>query len=406
MSILNSNSKNRAVVVFGEDWGEHPSSTQYLIKELNSHRKVVWINSIGLRKPKLSWRDIFRVVKKLASYFKVKKEAKLKQNQQQCTANFVVINPLVIPCANSWLSIKLSQWMLTRQLSSVLTKFEVKMPIVWCSLPTAVDYLKLFSDSTSVYYCGDDFGSLAGVDHDVVLDKEKQLVRQVKYIFTASKALLSKFPKDKTVTIPHGVNYPLFNRKQTTRPEDLPSGAAIAGFYGSISTWLDQELILHAAQTLKDWNFVFIGNIECNIDRLLNIPNIYFLGAKNHRELPNYIQHWNVALLPFKDNKQIQMCNPLKLREYLASGTPIVSTNFNALEAYKEYVMVTNDKSDICKAILFANAEISANTDFSSINNIDDLLMLTSIKNQRTECVIDESWQQRASKVERYLMEC
>jgi len=100
------------------------------------------------------------------------------------------------------------------------------------------------------------------------------------------------------------------------------------------------------------------------------------------------------------------MCNPLKLREYLASGTPIVSTNFNALEAYKEHVMVTNDKSDICKAILFANAEILANTDFSSINNIDDLLMLTSIKNQRTECVIDESWQQRASKVERYLMEC
>jgi glycosyltransferase involved in cell wall biosynthesis len=404
MTNFSNTTEHRALVVFGEDWGEHPSSTQHLIGEIKNDRKVVWINSIGLRKPRLSWRDIIRVVKKLSYFFKPKQEPRLKQ--EKINANFVVINPLVMPCANSWLAIKLSHWLLARQLRGVLTKLEIKTPIVWCSLPTAVDYLTLFPESTSIYYCGDDFGSLAGVDHNVVLEKEKLLVSHVKYIFTASKALLSKFPKHKTVTIPHGVNYPLFNEKQNVRPADLPSGAAIAGFYGSISTWLDQELIIHAAQTLADWNFIFIGNIECNIDRLLKLPNIHFLGAKNHSELPHYIQHWNVALLPFKDNKQIQMCNPLKLREYLASGTPIVSTNFNALEAYKGHVNITNDSSDICQAILLANAEIQENMNFNNINNIDDLLMLTSIKARRTSSVIDESWQARANKIERYLMEC
>jgi glycosyltransferase involved in cell wall biosynthesis len=404
MSNLDVFSKNRTLVVFGEDWGKHPSSTQHLVKELSNNRKIVWINSIGLRKPDFSWRDIIRVFRKLTTFLGTHKKSCLQQDE--IPSNFVVINPLVMPCANSWLSIKLSQWMLSHQLNKLSIKINIENPIVWCSLPTAVDYLSIFEDSTSVYYCGDDFGSLAGVDHDVVLQKETLLTRRVKYIFTASEALLSKFPKEKAVTLPHGVNFSLFNRKYNERPVDLPSGHSIVGFYGSISSWLDQALILYAAQTLPSWNFVFIGNVECNIDKLLNVPNIYFIGPKSHCELPKYIQHWNVALLPFKDNKQIQMCNPLKLREYIASGTPIVSTNFNALEEYKQHVMVVKDKRDICRALLLADAEISESTNFNNINDINDLLALSSAKKKRARSVINESWQQRASQVERYLLQC
>jgi glycosyltransferase involved in cell wall biosynthesis len=402
MATFNHSSKHRPLVVFGEDWGKHPSSTQHLIKELNNKRKVVWINSIGLRKPKLSWHDLLRVIKKISTFFSFKTNIDVPAEKR--SIDFVVINPLVVPCANSWISIKFSRWMLARQLSKQLTALDIENPIVWCSLPTAVDYLALFTNSTCVYYCGDDFGSLAGVDHQVVTEKEVQLVRKVKYIFTASEALLDKFPKDKTITIPHGVNYALFNEKQGKRPADLPPGKSIVGFYGSISTWIDQELILHAAKMLPDWNFVFIGHIECNIDNLLKVSNIHFIGAKNHCDLPNYIQHWNVALLPFKDNKQIQMCNPLKLREYLASGTPIVSTHFNALDEYKSHVTITNNKKDICQAILLANAEVSESMNFNKINDIDALLALTSIKDKREKSVINESWQRRANQIDRYLL--
>jgi len=296
--------------------------------------------------------------------------------------------------------------MLARQLNKQLAALDIENPIVWCSLPTAVDYLSLFSNSASIYYCGDDFGSLVGVDHQIVTQKEQQLIKRVKYIFTASDALVNKFPKDKTITIPHGVNYALFNEKKVGRPDDLPKGKPIAGFYGSISTWIDQEIILYAALMLPEWNFVFIGQVECNIDHLINVKNIHFIGIKNHDELPNYIQHWNVALLPFKDNKQIQMCNPLKLREYLASGTPIVSTYFNALEAYKKYVTVINNDMNICQAILLANEETPANTGLEESNNVGDSLMLSLARNKREKSVKNESWQRRADKIERYLLIC
>ena len=62
-------SASRPMIVFGEDWGAHPSSTQHLIKVLSTQRDIVWVNSIGLRKPRFSWRDITRIATKLKARF-------------------------------------------------------------------------------------------------------------------------------------------------------------------------------------------------------------------------------------------------------------------------------------------------------------------------------------------------
>ncbi|MFT5003100.1 MAG: glycosyltransferase involved in cell wall biosynthesis, partial [Flavobacteriales bacterium] len=156
-----------------------------------------------------------------------------------------------------------------------------------------------------IYYCGDDFNSLAGVDHKFVSDKEALLVEKSNYIFTASKKMLERFPQDKTVNIPHGVNFKLFSKQVMHTPDDLPQGKPIAGFYGSISAWLDQSLLVKTIKALPHWNFVFIGKVDCNVDKLQQFSNVYFLGSRPHNDLPKYIQNWNVAMLPFVNNKQI-----------------------------------------------------------------------------------------------------
>ncbi len=53
------------LVVFGEDWGGHPSSTQHLVRRLSGQRRVVWVNSIGLRRPRLDRADLARLGRKL-----------------------------------------------------------------------------------------------------------------------------------------------------------------------------------------------------------------------------------------------------------------------------------------------------------------------------------------------------
>jgi glycosyltransferase involved in cell wall biosynthesis len=417
-------SKNRPLIVFGEDWGAHPSSTQHIVKVLGQTRSVIWLNSIGLRKPKLTVNDLVRLFNKVKSsivsqptnnkksnikgYIKryIKSYKKSYKTEVIDNSNFIIINPLVIPCANSWFSLKLSKIILKWQLKLACKKLAIIDPIIWTSLPTSVDYLELFGNAPCVYYCGDDFNSLAGVDHQFVSQKEKELVEKSSYIFTASEKMLDKFPRNKAVNIPHGVNFSLFSEQIKKTPFDLPQGKPIAGFYGSISAWLDQDLLVQTIKALPHWHFVFIGKVDCNVDKLQQFSTVYFLGTKPHNDLPKYIQNWNVAMLPFVNNQQIQMCNPLKLREYLASGTPVVTTDFNALKGYRKHLQIANEGTPFYQAILLANAEITPAVNFDKLEKMSDLLDITQVKKTRKTSVINESWESRAMDIQRYLVTC
>jgi len=409
-------SKDRPLIVFGEDWGAHPSSTQHIVNVLSQTRSVIWLNSIGLRKPKLTRHDLGRLFNKVKSFIisqhtnneraNTVNHKAIEVNNTQSKFPFIIINPLVIPCADSWFSLKLSKIILRWQLQLACKKLAVHDPIIWSSLPTSVDYLELFDKAPCVYYCGDDFNSLAGVDHQFVSQKEDLLVEKSRYIFTASEKMLDRFPRDKAVNIPHGVNFSLFSKQVNKVPRDLPQGKPIAGFYGSISAWLDQDLLVKTIRALPHWNFVFIGKVDCNVEKLQHFPNVYFLGIKLHNDLPKYIQNWNVAMLPFVNNKQIQMCNPLKLREYLASGTPIVTTDFNALNGYRKYLQIASEVNSFHQAILLANAEVTPIVNFDKLKKMSDLIAITKIKTTRSSSVMNESWENRAMHVQRYLAKC
>ena len=145
-SVPSLSRKNRPLIVFGEDWGAHPSSTQHIVKVLGKTRPVIWLNSIGLRKPKLTLHDLLRLFNKAKSFI-VNKPKSIKEGnmaKEDINSNFIVISPLVIPCANSWFSLKLSKIILKWQLKSACKKLAIEDPIIWTSLPTSVDYLELF----------------------------------------------------------------------------------------------------------------------------------------------------------------------------------------------------------------------------------------------------------------------
>jgi hypothetical protein len=57
----------RGIVAFAEDWGGLPSSTQHIVGRLARDRDVVWVNSIGMRRPRLDARDLKRLVAKASA---------------------------------------------------------------------------------------------------------------------------------------------------------------------------------------------------------------------------------------------------------------------------------------------------------------------------------------------------
>ena len=69
------------MVVFGEDWGRHPSSTQHLVRRLSGDRSMLWVNSIGMRRPRLNRADMHRMFEKANSIFSKRVQEPVLENR-------------------------------------------------------------------------------------------------------------------------------------------------------------------------------------------------------------------------------------------------------------------------------------------------------------------------------------
>ncbi|MCW1890380.1 hypothetical protein OK016_18545 [Vibrio chagasii] len=143
----------RDLIVFGEDFGGLPSSTQHLVRQLAKTHKVLWINSIGFRQPRLSVKDVTRAFNKLFG-----KTNAITQNMSDSAGlnNIKVANLRTILAPASYASRKLAaQMMMLQQLKPMIEELNLQDPILWTSLPTAVDLCGIWVSSAVVYYCGD-----------------------------------------------------------------------------------------------------------------------------------------------------------------------------------------------------------------------------------------------------------
>lgn len=415
----------KTLVVFGEDWQGLPSSTQHLIKPLCNQYDVIWLNSIGLRQPHFNIQDTKRIMKKLYSFFKPSSSnthsSNKNKNKNKNTLNNhkemnrpkeinkpkIILNIKTLPAPKNLLLRKICGKFMAYQINKQLAAIHCENPIIWASLPTAIDAIKFLNAQSIIYYCCDDFNSLAGVDHATIAQHEIELLNTAQLIIASQPTLAqnliqrlnnhqankNKPTKKIHQVLPHGVDYDYFSAPVIIA-DDLPTnGKPTAGFYGSIASWLDFDLLNTIIEHNKHWNFVFIGRIENSIKtqvaKLKAHPNTYFLGAKEHHQLSRYSQHWHASLLPFNDCEQIQNCNPLKLREYLATGVPIISTYFPAVDEYKQIVNIAHNPYEF-------NQHLKT---IEQLNNHDKKI----IQQAQQKAVEQHSWQARSQQIHQWI---
>lgn len=345
----------KKLIVFGEDWGRFPSSTQYLIGGLlKLGWDVIWINSIGMRKLKFELTYFRRAIHKLYQYF----QGKTKQYQMSLPNHLTVINPMVIPIIGHSLVNKINCYILKKQLANAMHANKFINPIVWMTIPTAYPYVAIFENFPLVYYCCDDYSVLGDSPHSQILSLEEKLVKKAVLVIVVSDVLAMKKPADKTFYLDHGIDLDLF-LKDYPRPNDLPIGKPIAGFYGSITNYfVDFDLLYQCAIRLPNWNFVLIGPKEVDLGKLIKLDNFFYLGFKLHlEEIPAYSQHWDVGMIPFLKNQLTFAMNPLKVKDYLATGKPVVSVDLPSLQAYEDYIYITRNTDEFINALQLAEKE-------------------------------------------------
>jgi glycosyltransferase involved in cell wall biosynthesis len=70
------------------------------------------------------------------------------------------------------------------------------------------------------------------------------------------------------------------------------------------------------------------------------------LGKRPYEEVAAYMAACDVLIMPWNRSPWIQACNPVKLKEYLAVGRPVVTSPFRELDSYSGLVRVASGEED------------------------------------------------------------
>jgi glycosyltransferase involved in cell wall biosynthesis len=100
----------------------------------------------------------------------------------------------------------------------------------------------------------------------------------------------------------------------------------IVGFFGLIESWIDLPLLEHVAVRRPGWSIVLVGKAAADVSALRRHPNVHLLGRRPYAELPRYAKAFDVAVCPFVAGELSRNVNPIKLREYLSAGVPVVAS--------------------------------------------------------------------------------
>jgi teichuronic acid biosynthesis glycosyltransferase TuaH len=187
-----------------------------------------------------------------------------------------------------------------------------------------------------------------------MLHRHRYMIKESDIAIATADKLLEDFLKyrsEDVYLIPNGVDYDHFHisRDPSRVPEDLDiilrRGSPVIGYYGALAKWLDYELIIDIAKKRPNYQIVLIGwdydrSLEShNLDK---IENIYCIGAKKYKVLPEYAIWFDVSIIPFILNEVTESTSPIKIFEYMALNTPIVTTDMRECRKYKSVLIGKN----------------------------------------------------------------
>jgi glycosyltransferase involved in cell wall biosynthesis len=329
--------QGKTIICFASGYDAPPTSKHHVMHLLAERNTVLWVNYHASRMPTASSSDLRYIMLKLLQ---------VASGMKQPRPNFYVLTPLVIPLPSSALARRINRRLLILQIRMALARVRTGPVQVWSFTPDVAYALGHFHEEKVVYYCVDDHASFSGYDRHQVLRDEEALCRRADLVVTTSMALQEAKAawNPNTILVPHGVDYDHFSRAVT---EDLPCPPDLAaipkprlGFFGLIRDWVDLDLLAKVATRQPDWHFVLIGDADSrvNIGRFKNVTNMHFLGRRPYAVLPAYCRHLDAGLIPFKINDLTVAVNPIKLREYLCAGLPVISTPLPEVRRYADCV--------------------------------------------------------------------
>lgn len=320
---------------------------------------VLLVNSIGMRMP-VPGREskilplLLRKARSTLHY--------LARPEPQLP-NLAVFTPIALPLyGDGWLARRASD-LLYWQVRAASRWVGLREPAVVVTPPTALRVAERLPRSCLIYNRSDKHSEFPEADQARIEVLERQLIRRADRVLYVSKALYEQereLAGDHGILFDHGVDVDLF--RPLPAEEEPPDLAMIPsprmGFFGGLRTRLiDYELLDRLARELPEVQLVLIGSAEGSVQTLDRHANVHLLGQRPYSEVPRYGSFFDVGLMPYRNVDWIRYSNPIKLKEYLALGLPVVSSNFPAAARYEGAIHIAANHEEFVSGVRAALAD-------------------------------------------------
>lgn len=324
-----------------------------LARHMATDHPVLLVNSIGMRMPMpgRSTQPMMRIIRKLKSMLRVARRPVPE------LPLLTVMSPVVLPFYGNAFLRALNARLVRWQVLAVLRRMGIVSPHAIVTIPTAWDVVKGMHTSSVLANRSDRYSAFEETDQDAIRAMELQLLANSDAALFVSHRLLDEerdLTRGDAIFLGHGVDFEHFaSARGSEPPSDIASvPAPRIGFFGGLDDYvIDFPLLKAIAQRLPGASLVLIGDSTYPMDELVALPNVHWLGPRPYAEIPRYGAAFDVAIMPWSDSDWIQYCNPIKLKEYLALGLPVVSTDYPEVDLVADVVDVGKDHDSFIAAL-------------------------------------------------------
>ncbi len=332
-----------SLLVFADDWGRHPSSCQHLVQRLLASHRVWWVNTIGMRPPRLDAATLRRGWEKLRQWSRP-----ARRDTPATETNLTIVNPKMWP----WFRRRHDRWINQRLLTRSLGPVVAAMPgqrVAITTIPVVADLVGRLEVNRWVYYCVDDFTVWPGLDHRAIERLERELVGKVDAIVAASPSLQAALERQRRDVrlLTHGVDLDFWQMAAAPSAGPLASYARPrVVFWGVVDRRLDTAFVRRLAETMAEGQIVLLGPAQDPDPAMLSLPQVVHAPALPLAALPSVAAQADVLVMPYRDLPVTRAMQPLKLKEYLATGKPVVASDLPATRPWQDCLDVARSPDE------------------------------------------------------------
>jgi len=216
-------------------------------------------------------------------------------------------------------------------IKELLEEYNIENYISWYYTPMALQFTSELHPEKIVYDSMDELSAFKFAPPQL-LQLENELFRKADVVFTGGNSLYQakKNRHHNIHAMPSSIDKLHFGQARAIQEEPADQKSISSpklGFFGVVDERFDIELLREVSAKRPDWQFIIIGPVvKISPEDLPRASNIHYLGPKTYSELPQYISHWDIALILFALNESTEFISPTKTPEYLAAGKPVIST--------------------------------------------------------------------------------